>query len=82
MSGLGNDSLKCRTVLEALSPNINVMRHPNKLLGGSTAILWSHHEKLVIIDRYMNISNYHISSYISNTHFYLYIIAQQRLLVE
>ena len=51
MSGLGNDSLKCRTHLEALSPNVSVMRHPNKLIGGSTAILWSHHEKLVIIDR-------------------------------
>eukprot|EP00602_Paraphysomonas_sp_CaronLab_P005081 CAMPEP_0185033702 /NCGR_PEP_ID=MMETSP1103-20130426/22923_1 /TAXON_ID=36769 /ORGANISM="Paraphysomonas bandaiensis, Strain Caron Lab Isolate" /LENGTH=1391 /DNA_ID=CAMNT_0027570077 /DNA_START=374 /DNA_END=4549 /DNA_ORIENTATION=- len=52
LSGTGNDSMKCRTHLESLSPtNICVMRHPNKLIGGSTAILWSHHEKIVIVDR-------------------------------
>ena len=51
MSGTGNDSLKCKLHFEGLSPNIHVIRHPNKLLGSSTAILWSHHEKLVIIDR-------------------------------
>jgi hypothetical protein len=52
MSGTGNDSLKARLYLEALHPNILTLRHPNKLIGGSTAILWSHHEKLVIIDRF------------------------------
>ena len=51
MSGTGNDSLKSKLYLESLSPNISVIRHPNKILGSSTAILWSHHEKLVIVDR-------------------------------
>jgi hypothetical protein len=51
MSGTGNDSLKSKLYLESLSPNVHVIRHPNKLLGSSTAILWSHHEKLVIVDR-------------------------------
>lgn len=51
MSGTGNDSLKSKLYLENLSPNVHVIRHPNKLLGSSTAILWSHHEKLVIVDR-------------------------------
>lgn len=46
MSGLGNDSLRCKNYLESLHPrNIYVIRHPNKLIDGSTAILWSHHEK-------------------------------------
>jgi hypothetical protein len=55
MSGTGNDSLKARLYLEALHPtNIQTLRHPNKLIGGSTAILWSHHEKLVIIDRFLS----------------------------
>jgi hypothetical protein len=49
--GQGNDSGKAMNYLESLSPNIKCMRHPNKFLGGSTAILWSHHEKLVVVDR-------------------------------
>jgi phospholipase D1/2 len=50
--GQGNDSAGAKKKLESLSPgNIHVIRHPNKFLGGSIAVLWSHHEKLVIIDR-------------------------------
>lgn len=49
--GQGNDSAGAKKKLENLSPNIHVIRHPNKFLGGSTAVLWSHHEKLVIVDR-------------------------------
>lgn len=49
--GQGNDSGKSMAYLESLSPNIKCIRHPNKFIGGSTAILWSHHEKLVVIDR-------------------------------
>jgi hypothetical protein len=53
MAGTGNESWDCRQQLSTLSDtdNILVMRHPNKFFGGSTALLWSHHEKLVIIDR-------------------------------
>lgn len=49
--GQGNESLKAKTYLESLSPNIRCIRHPNKFMGGSTAVLWSHHEKTVTIDR-------------------------------
>ncbi|RYH29673.1 hypothetical protein EON65_07690 [archaeon] len=49
--GQGNDSGKVKQKLESLSPNIHVLRHPNKFFGGSTAMLWSHHEKIVVIDR-------------------------------
>lgn len=49
--GQGNDSLNTKKRLETLSSNIRVIRHPNKFIGGATAVLWSHHEKLVIIDR-------------------------------
>lgn len=52
MAGQGNDSGKAQTYLESLSPNIQCLRHPNKFMGGSTAVLWSHHEKLVVVDRY------------------------------
>lgn len=51
--GQGNDSHAAKLKLEALSPNIQCIRHPNKWFGGSTAVLWSHHEKLVVIDRNM-----------------------------
>ncbi len=51
--GQGNDSFNVKKKLEELSPNIHVIRHPNKFMGGSTAVLWSHHEKLVIVDRYV-----------------------------
>jgi len=49
--GQGNDSNNTKKKLESLSSNIHVIRHPNKLFGGATAVWWSHHEKLVIIDR-------------------------------
>lgn len=52
LAGQGNDSGKAAKYLEDLSPNIQCMRHPNKFIGGSTAVLWSHHEKLVVVDRY------------------------------
>lgn len=51
MAGTGNESMKCKLHLEKLSPNIYCMRHPNKIGGSSTALLWSHHEKLIIVDR-------------------------------
>ena len=53
ISGQGNDSYQAQNYLEALSSeeNIIVMRHPNKIIGGSTAIWWSHHEKLTVVDR-------------------------------
>ena len=41
-----NDSEHCKKVLEKQSKNIKVLRHPMKLVS-----LWSHHEKMVIIDR-------------------------------
>ena len=41
------DSFYAKTTLNNLHPNIKVTRHPK----GSTSILWSHHEKLVIIDQ-------------------------------
>ena len=44
---LGTDSLYAKTTLNNLHPNIKVTRHPK----GSSSILWSHHEKLVIIDQ-------------------------------
>ena len=50
--GQGNDSSGVKRHFAQLSPNIHVIRHPNKFFGGSTAVLWSHHEKLLIIDRY------------------------------
>lgn len=52
MAKQGNDSNRCKNVLESLYPSrIFVIRHPNKLVGGSTALLWSHHEKIVVVDR-------------------------------
>jgi phospholipase D1/2 len=51
--GQGNDSFNVMKKLEGLSPNIHCIRHPNKFMGGSTAVLWSHHEKLVVVDRNM-----------------------------
>ena len=41
------NSLYTKTTLTELHPNIKVTRYPK----GSTSILWSHHEKLVIIDQ-------------------------------
>jgi len=53
VEGIGqtNDSGAAKAYLESLSHNIRVIRHPNKFMGGSTAVLWSHHEKTVVIDR-------------------------------
>jgi phospholipase D1/2 len=44
---LNNDSYHTKTHLESLSRNIKVLRHP----GQKIPYLWSHHEKLVVIDQ-------------------------------
>ena len=44
---LAINSLHAKTVLNQLHSNIRVTRHPK----GTSSILWSHHEKLVIIDQ-------------------------------
>ena len=44
---LSINSLHAKNTLESLHQNIKVTRHPK----GTTSILWSHHEKLVIIDQ-------------------------------
>lgn len=62
LAGQGNNSLKTKAYLSDLSSNINVIRHPNKIFGKSKAILWSHHEKLIIIDRYINFFILNISN--------------------
>lgn len=41
------NSLYTKDTLEALSPNIKVIRHPIGVL----QLLWSHHEKMVIVDQ-------------------------------
>ena len=41
-----NDSEHTKKALEALSPNITVLRHPSEPF-----FSWSHHEKLVVIDQ-------------------------------
>ena len=46
---LAINSLHAKTVLNNLHENIKVTRHPK----GTSSILWSHHEKLVIIDQKM-----------------------------
>lgn len=43
---LPNNSQHARDYLEGLHKNISVLRHP-----GALTMLWSHHEKLVIIDQ-------------------------------
>jgi len=43
---LANDSEYTKQKLQSLSPNIKVLRHPKEFL-----FLWSHHEKLVVIDQ-------------------------------
>lgn len=45
-AGLNNDSEHAERHMENLHPNIMVIRHPNVVVS-----LWSHHEKLVVIDR-------------------------------
>lgn len=42
------DSAHTKEVLQSLSENITVLRHPNHDLGGT--FFWSHHEKFVVID--------------------------------
>ena len=44
---LAINSFHAKTVLNKLHENIKVTRHPK----GTSSILWSHHEKLVIIDQ-------------------------------
>ena len=44
-----NDSQHCKSTLERLNnKNIKVLQHPTSIL---QAVLWSHHEKMVIFDR-------------------------------
>ncbi|CAI2368575.1 unnamed protein product [Moneuplotes crassus] len=43
---LYNSSQHVKDTLEALHPNIKVMRHPNTLVQ-----MWSHHEKICVIDQ-------------------------------
>lgn len=43
---LGNQSKHAKKVLESLSPNIKVIRHPKTIVS-----LWAHHEKMVIVDK-------------------------------
>lgn len=43
---MNNDSEHTKLALEKLHPNIKVLRHPNVVVS-----LWSHHEKMVCIDR-------------------------------
>ena len=50
-TGQEHDSLGAKTYLENLHSNIYCIRHPNKVTGSSTAVIWSHHEKSVVIDR-------------------------------
>lgn len=45
---LNIDSEYTQTYLMSLSPNIKVLRHPAYML---IPFLWSHHEKMVIIDQ-------------------------------
>ena len=42
------DSLHTKKSLESLHPNIMVLRHPKFIL---PTFLWSHHEKMVLIDQ-------------------------------
>lgn len=47
---LNNDSEYTKTYLESLHSNIRVLRHPNFIL---IPFLWSHHEKMVIVDQHI-----------------------------
>ena len=46
---LSLDSHQTKNVLEAISPNIRVIRHP-KQIGINAVLAWSHHQKLIVID--------------------------------
>ena len=43
---LENDSAHTKQILQALHPNVKVLRHPNRQF-----FLWSHHEKILVIDQ-------------------------------
>ena len=45
-ASLNTDSYHAKTYMKDLHPNIKVLRHPNVVVS-----LWSHHEKIVIIDK-------------------------------
>ncbi|KAJ1354922.1 hypothetical protein KIN20_012017 [Parelaphostrongylus tenuis] len=47
---LGLNSIYSKRTLQALHPNIKVMRHPDHYMSTGT-FFWAHHEKLVIIDQ-------------------------------
>ncbi|KAG9029137.1 hypothetical protein FRB95_005641 [Tulasnella sp. JGI-2019a] len=41
-----------KTALQALHPNIKVMRHPDHIGSVNTVEFWSHHEKVVVVDNH------------------------------
>ncbi|PIO72123.1 phospholipase D domain protein [Teladorsagia circumcincta] len=47
---LGLNSMYSKRTLQALHPNIKVMRHPDHYPATGT-FFWAHHEKLVVIDQ-------------------------------
>ncbi|GMT14733.1 hypothetical protein PFISCL1PPCAC_6030 [Pristionchus fissidentatus] len=47
---LGLNSIYTKKTLQALHPNIKVMRHPDHNLSNGT-FFWAHHEKLIVIDQ-------------------------------
>lgn len=47
--GISISSIYTKRTLMKMHPNISVLRHPDAVRGGP--LLWSHHEKLVIIDQ-------------------------------
>jgi phospholipase D1/2 len=47
---LNNDSLFVENYFHEMNKNIKVLRHPNFIL---IPFLWSHHEKIIIIDQKM-----------------------------
>ena len=44
---VNNDSENVQITFEKMHKNITVLRHPNVVIPG----LWSHHEKMVVIDQ-------------------------------
>lgn len=48
---MANASNQSKGFLKNLHSNIHIVRHPNKFRGGSTALLWSHHDKVVVVDQ-------------------------------
>ncbi|GMR36690.1 hypothetical protein PMAYCL1PPCAC_06885, partial [Pristionchus mayeri] len=47
---LGLNSIYTKKTLQALHPNIKVMRHPDHNLSNGT-FFWAHHEKLIVVDQ-------------------------------